>query len=156
MATQETQTRTLIHRRVESARAGTNPTVVCRVSSGWVVLGDIQFLRGYSLLLPDPVVPDLNALTKQQRLSYLYEMSIIGDALLEVTGAYRINYDILCNTEPALHAHVCPRYLTEPAELRQGPPWGYHARQLNQIPFDYERDKGLMGQLAAAIGRRLE
>ena len=156
MATQETQTRTLIHRRVETARAGTNPTVVCRVSSGWVVLGDIQFLRGYSLLLPDPVVPDLNALTKQQRLNYLYEMSILGDALLEVTDAYRINYDILCNTEPALHAHVCPRYLTEPEELRQGPPWGYQTRQLNQVPFDYERDKELMGQLAAAIHQRLE
>ncbi len=155
MTTPETQTRTLIHRRVETARAGTNPTVVCRVSSGWVVLGDIQFLRGYSLLLPDPVVPDLNTLTKQQRLTYLYEMSILGDALLEVTDAYRINYDILCNTEPALHAHVCPRYLTEPDELRRGTPWSYHARQLNQVPFDHERDKELMGQLAAAICQRL-
>ncbi len=82
-------------------------------------------------------------------------MSVLGDALLEVTDAYRINYGILCNTEPALHAHVCPRYLTEPDGLRQGPPWGYHARRLNQVPFDYERDRELMGQLAAAIRQRL-
>jgi diadenosine tetraphosphate (Ap4A) HIT family hydrolase len=147
---------TLIHRRVEAARAGTNPTVVCRVSSGWIVLGDVQFLRGYSLLLPDPVVPDLNALTRQGRIAYLYEMTILGDALLEVTGAYRINYDILGNTEQALHAHVCPRYLTEPEELRRGPPWAYSKRQINQVPFDDTRDKALMDQLAEAIRRRLE
>ena len=53
---------TLIHRRVEEARQGINPAVICRVPSGWVVLGDVQFLHGYSLLLPDPVVPSLNAL----------------------------------------------------------------------------------------------
>jgi diadenosine tetraphosphate (Ap4A) HIT family hydrolase len=83
-------------------------------------------------------------------------MSVVGDALLEVTGAYRINYDILCNTEQALHAHVCPRYLSEPDELRSGPPWRYHLNQVNQIPFDYERDKELMAQIAQEIKRRLE
>jgi len=83
-------------------------------------------------------------------------MTILGDALLEVTGAYRINYDILCNTEQALHAHVCPRYMTEPEELRKGPPWAYSKRQINQIPFDCTRDKALMEQLAEAIQRRLE
>jgi len=146
---------TLIHRRVEAARAGTNPTVVCRISSGWVVLGDTQFLHGYSLLLPDPVVPDLNTLGREERTAYLYEMTVIGDALLEVTGAYRINYDILCNTEPALHAHICPRYLNEPEDLRRGPPWVYSQRGINQIPFDAERDKELMDNLAGAICRRL-
>jgi hypothetical protein len=54
--------RNLIHERVEAARAGTNPTVVCRVPSGWVVLGDNQLVRGYCIPLSDPVVPDLNSL----------------------------------------------------------------------------------------------
>ena len=55
---------TLIHQRVEAVRSGTNPTVICRMPFGGAVLCDGQFLRGYSLLLPDPVVPDLNALDK--------------------------------------------------------------------------------------------
>jgi hypothetical protein len=29
---------TLIHQRVEAARVGTNPTVICRMPSGWAVL----------------------------------------------------------------------------------------------------------------------
>ena len=50
---------------------------------------------------------------------------MLGDALLEVTGAYRINYEILGNLEPALHAHVIPRYMNEPEVFRQGPPLFY-------------------------------
>ena len=71
---------TLIHERVELARAGRNPYVICRVRSGWVVLGDHQFFRGYSLLLPDPVVASPNDLARadraQQRLSKQYRRMV--------------------------------------------------------------------------------
>lgn len=97
---------TLIHRRVELAREGKNKTVICRVLSGWVVLGDIQFLRGYSLLLPDPVVYELNSFSVEERTIFLRDMTIVGDALLKITSAQRMNYDILGNGEPALHAHI--------------------------------------------------
>lgn len=140
---------TLIHRRVEEARQGVNPTVICRVPSGWVVLGDVQFLRGYSLLLPDPVVPDLNALPMEQRISFLQDMTILGDALLEVTGAIRINYEILGNSEAALHAHVFPRYVTEPEEKRRKPAWFYDWQSAPLL--DLKRDQHLMDKVAAAI-----
>jgi diadenosine tetraphosphate (Ap4A) HIT family hydrolase len=146
---------TFIHRRVAAARSGTNPTVICRVPSGWAVLCDQQFLRGYSLLLPDPVVESLNALSRAQRAEYLFDMTLIGDALLEVTGAFRINYAVLGNTDPALHAHIVPRYMTEPEQYRKGPPWSYPREVLDATPFDFERDKELAQQLAAAIQKRL-
>jgi diadenosine tetraphosphate (Ap4A) HIT family hydrolase len=136
---------TLVHQRVEAARAGTNPTVICRMPSGWAVLCDVQFLRGYSLLLPD----------KQKRAEYLLDMTILGDALLEVTGAYRINYAVLGNLDPALHAHAIPRYMTEPEEMRQGPPFLYDREYRNSVKFDYERDKELIQQIAAAVRRQL-
>ena len=44
-----------------------------------------------------------------------------GDALLEVTDAYRINYEILGNSDAALHAHIIPRYKNEPDEKRKYP-----------------------------------
>jgi hypothetical protein len=81
---------TLIHQRVEQARRGENPTVICRVPSGWIVIGDKQFLPGYSLLLADPVVPSINDLDGEARAQFLRDMVILGDALLEVTGALRI------------------------------------------------------------------
>ena len=88
-------------------------------------MGDRQVLPGYSLLLPDPVVPDLNALAGVVRVTFLEDMARLGDALLQVTGASRINYEILGNTEPALHAHLFPRYDNEPPELKRRPAWFY-------------------------------
>jgi diadenosine tetraphosphate (Ap4A) HIT family hydrolase len=146
---------TLIHERVEAARAGTNPTVICKMPSGWAVLCDMQYLRGYTILLADPVVSSLNALNRAERAQYLLDMSIIGDALLEVTDAYRINYEILGNTDPALHVHIIPRYMTEPEAWRKGPPLSYPREIRSSVGFDYERDKELIGQLAKAVQTRL-
>ena len=58
---------TAIHRRVAALQAGLDPTYVARLTSGWLVLGDPQVIPGYCLLLPDPVVPDLNALASPLR-----------------------------------------------------------------------------------------
>jgi diadenosine tetraphosphate (Ap4A) HIT family hydrolase len=146
---------TLIHERVELARLGRNPTVICRMPSGWAVLADTQFLRGYTILLADPVVGDLNALDEAARSRFLLDMSLIGDALMEVTGSYRINYFILGNSDPALHAHILPRYLDEPDEVRKGMPFDYYTRGKDPITFDPLRDKELLEKLAAVIQKHL-
>lgn len=119
------ETETAIHRLVNAARDGREPRVIARLYSGWAVFGEQQFLRGYTLLLPDPVVPTLNALSAQQRTSYLLDVARLGDAVLKVTGAVRINYAIFGNLEPALHTHLLPRYADEPEALRTAHPWAY-------------------------------
>jgi diadenosine tetraphosphate (Ap4A) HIT family hydrolase len=116
---------TAIHRRVQDARAGRDSTVLGRCASGWAVFGHQQFVQGYLLLLPDPVVPDLNALTPENRTQFLLDMSRLGDALIRTTAPLRINYAIFGNLDPALHAHVIPRYRTEPEALRTQQPWAY-------------------------------
>jgi len=144
---------TLIHRRVEEAQQGKNPAVVCRMPSGWVVLADTQVTPGYSILLSDPVVLDLNALSLKDRVTFLRDMSIIGDALLEVTEAALINYEILGNTDRALHVHIIPRYAHEPDEKRRKPIW--LSDSSGAPKFDAERDKELIQKLADSIQRRL-
>jgi diadenosine tetraphosphate (Ap4A) HIT family hydrolase len=114
---------TAIHSMVERCAAGLYAPAVIRVSSGWVVMGERQVLPGYCLLLPDPVVPHLNALEAQARSQFLTDMSLVGDALLSVTGALRINYAIFGNVEPALHAHMFPRRADEPDATRTAQPW---------------------------------
>ena len=133
---------TLIHQRVRECREGKYPKLICRVSSGWVVLGDVQFLPGYSLLLPDPVVADPNHMNEATRKTFFYEMSLVGDALLSVTDAVRINYEMLGNLDPALHAHIFPRYLPEPESLRLKPVWFYDWEA--GPSFDLDRDRSIM------------
>lgn len=76
-------------------------------------------MDGYCLLLPDPVVSSLNDLSAERRLAYLNDMALLGDALLVVTNAERINYEILGNDERALHAHLFPRHESEPARMKK-------------------------------------
>jgi diadenosine tetraphosphate (Ap4A) HIT family hydrolase len=116
---------TAIHRRVNDARAGRDNTVLGRCASGWAVFGQHQFVEGYLLLLPDPVVPDLNAVTPERRSQFLLDMSRLGDALVRTTAPVRVNYAIFGNVEPALHAHIIPRYRNEPEDMRTAHPWSY-------------------------------
>ncbi len=44
---------------------------------------------------------------------------------MRTTSPLRINYAIFGNVEPALHAHVIPRYRHEPEPLRTQHPWAY-------------------------------
>ncbi len=141
---------TAIHRDVAAARAGREPRVLARLASGWAVFGAQQFVRGYLLLLPDPVVPQLNSLEGVARVQFLADMARLGDALLAVTAAARINYAIFGNVEPALHAHVIPRYADEPAGLRTAQPWAYDWAQA--APFD----AAALVDLAAALRQALE
>jgi diadenosine tetraphosphate (Ap4A) HIT family hydrolase len=118
--------RTLIHDWVDAARAGTNSHVAGRLDSGWVVAGERQNLPGYCLLLPDPVVGDLNDLDTDGRRRFLLDMATVGDAVMRAFQPLRLNYEILGNTAPALHAHVFPRYAWEPRLLRTKPVWFYY------------------------------
>ncbi|MGH8260785.1 MAG: HIT family protein, partial [Steroidobacteraceae bacterium] len=142
---------TAIHRQVAAARAGEDPHVAARLFSGWVVFGARQFVRGYVLLLPDPVVSSLNALPAKERAQFLHDMGRLGDALLKVTGAARINYAVLGNLEPALHAHVIPRYLDEPETQRTSHPWSYDWNAAP--PFDRAALAPLAESLRAELTR---
>ncbi len=113
----------LIEQRVEAARRGENPFVIARMPSGWLVIGDVQPLPGYCLLLADPPVASANALSEAERARYALDVFRIGDALLAVTGACRINYMTLANLEPSLHTHIIPRFQDEPEDKRTAPPF---------------------------------
>jgi len=143
---------TAIHHRVAEANAGTNPKVIANLASGWAVIGDSQFLKGYCLLLPDPVVAHLNDFSGETRQQFLDDMAALGDAVLAVTGAVRINYEMLGNLEPALHAHVFPRYDDEPEDLRTKAVWLYPQSAWQESAFDPERDRPVMD----AIREQLE
>jgi diadenosine tetraphosphate (Ap4A) HIT family hydrolase len=140
---------TAIHRRVAACRAGDDPTLIARLPGGWAVMGDPQVLAGYCLLLPDPVVPHLNALAPAAQAAFLTDVARLGQAVLELTGAIRINYALFGNLEPALHAHVLPRYTNEPEALRTAHPWAYDWSAAPR--FDPACDGALLAALRARL-----
>lgn len=136
----------LIEERVQLARDGQNPYVIARVPSGWVVIGDVQPLPGYCLLLADPVVASLNALDRAGRIQYSLDMIRVGDALLAATSAVRVNYETLGNSEPALHTHIVPRYRNETEENRRRPAFMSYS-WAEARPFDPVADAPFMARM---------
>ena len=140
---------TAIHAMVRKCRAGRFPACVTAVASGWVILAERQVTEGYCLLLPDPVVGHLNELSGEERESFLRDMGALGDVLLSVTGAVRINYAMFGNLAPALHLHAFPRYANEPEATRTAQPW---ALDWNLAPaFSEEIHGGLKRRIAAGF-----
>jgi diadenosine tetraphosphate (Ap4A) HIT family hydrolase len=132
----------VIEQRFEAAERGENPTVIGRMKSGWLVLGDQQSPRGWCILIAAPLVKDLNALDEAGRVQFLSDMTSVGDVMMKVAGSYRINYSILGNVDPFLHAHIQPRYQEEPEVERKAPVWTI--KYPTPTMFDAKRDAELM------------
>jgi diadenosine tetraphosphate (Ap4A) HIT family hydrolase len=117
--------------RIGSALRAENPTVLHRMTAGFAVIGDVQFLPGYCVLISDdPTADRLADLPRATRLAFLADMDRLGEAVQRVCARRdpafrRLNYEILGNTDAFLHAHVFPRYDWEPAEHRSHPVWSY-------------------------------
>ncbi|MFC8174244.1 diadenosine tetraphosphate hydrolase [Streptomyces sp. NPDC057325] len=117
--------------RIGAALRGENPTVLRRLDAAFAVIGDVQFLPGYSVLLVDePGVERLSELPRAKRRAFLDGTDLLGEAVertcRRLDPAFRrVNLEILGNTDPFLHAHVWPRFAWEPADLVGGPVWLY-------------------------------
>ncbi|MEV6833944.1 diadenosine tetraphosphate hydrolase [Streptomyces sp. NPDC051133] len=145
--------------RIGAALRGENPTVLRRLEAGFAVIGDVQFLPGYSVLLVDePGVQRLSDLPRARRLAFLSDMDRLGEAVeracRRLDGDFRrVNLEILGNTHPFLHAHVWPRFAWEPAESAGKPVWLYP-------PDRWSDERYRLGPrhdvLRAAIGSELD
>jgi len=117
--------------RIGSALRGENPTVLARLPASFAVIGDVQWLPGYCVLLADdPAVSRLTDLPKPRRLEFLDSMDRLGEAVelacaAADAGFRRINLEILGNTDDFLHAHIWPRYDWEPPDRVGYPVWLY-------------------------------
>ena len=114
---------------------GENTTVLAALPAGFAVIGDVQWLPGYCVLLADdPAVERLSDLPRAKRLAYLESMDRLAGAVERACRSAdpafrRVNIEILGNTDPFLHAHVWPRYGWEEPEIVGKPVWLYPAER---------------------------
>lgn len=104
-------------------------------------MGKAQFLPGYCTLFADPAVPSINDLHGTARVDFLSDMAMLGDAIIRVTQPIRINYGILCNQHPFLHAHLFPRFEWEPEVLRMQNPWAYPEEYYTNPEYQFSEEK---------------
>ena len=127
--------------RIKETKEGKNPFLVKELETGYVVIGDYQHFKGYTLFLYKDHVVELFDLDKELREKHLYEMTLVAEAVKNAFGAEKINYECLGNGEGGahIHWHLFPR---RPGDLGnygnngKGPTWWYPR---NELYADYNR-----------------
>ncbi|USN98307.1 MAG: hypothetical protein H6810_08990 [Phycisphaeraceae bacterium] len=153
-----------ITNRINRIKAGNDPQCLGRMQTGYAILSNQQPLAGCCMLLPDlpkelltdsgcgPTPAHLNDLPSAARTAFLSDVATLGDAVIAATGCERLNYLMLCNQVPVLHAHVVPRFTDEDPEKRMMDPFAAYdfagARRADALG----EDEALFARLKKALG----
>ncbi len=95
--------------RIKMIENGTNPYFVKELETGYVVIGDHQFFKGYTLFLCKKHEVELFNLPQDFKMEFMEEMSIVAQAVSKAFNADKMNYELLGNGETHLHWHLFPR-----------------------------------------------
>lgn len=107
---------------------GTNPYFVKELETGYVVLGDNQHFKGYTLFLLKEHVTELFDLEGDIKARFLEEMTTVAQAVSKAFCAEKMNYECLGNGDAHLHWHLFPRTtgdLEDYGNNGRGPVWWY-------------------------------
>ena len=118
----------LICDRIRMIKEGTNPYFVKELKTGYVVLGDHQHFKGYTLFLCKEHCTELFHLGARIRQEYLNEMVLVAKAVSTAFDAEKMNYELLGNGDTHLHWHLFPRTdgdLDGYGNQGRGPVWWY-------------------------------
>ena len=114
--------------RIRMIKENTNPWFVKELETGYVVIGDNQHFKGYTIFLCKEHKSELFQLDRATRLRFLEEMSIVAEAAANAFGAEKMNYELLGNGDSHLHWHLFPRVSGDLGEFGnngKGPVWWY-------------------------------
>ena len=116
----------LICDRIQMIKEGKNLYFVYELETGYVVLGDHQRFRGYTLFLCKEHVTELHQLPYDFKMKYLEEMALVAEAVFNVYKPNKMNYELLGNGDSHVHWHLFPRYdgdLDNYGNNGRGPVW---------------------------------
>ncbi len=107
--------------RVKAAQEGKNKYFIKELETGFAVLGDFQYYKGYTLFLSKIHKKELHELEHKFMKKFLEEMAQVAKAVYQAFQPLKLNYEMLGNRDPHLHWHLFPRYKNDP-QLRS-PVW---------------------------------
>ena len=143
--------------RIKLIKEGNNPYLVKELETGYVVIGDHQHFKGYSLFLCKEHVVELFDLSPEFRSKYLEEMVIVSEAVKNAFCAEKMNYECLGNGDAHLHWHLFPRVsgdIDGYGNNGRGPVWCY---PLEKMYSDDNRPNGNeLQEMKEALSKELD
>lgn len=138
----------LICERIEMIKQKSNPYLVMELETGYVVIGDHQHFKGYTLFLCKHHVSELHDLPKDFRVKYLEEMSIVAEAAYNAFKPEKMNYELLGNGDSHVHWHLFPRVTGDTP--KKGPVWWLPREEM------YDDSKRIQGDDLRNMVEKLE
>lgn len=114
--------------RIKMIQNKTNPYFVKELETGYIVIGDHQHFKGYTLFLCKEHKIELFELDHETKIKFLEEMSLVAEAVSKAFGAEKMNYELLGNGDTHLHWHLFPRVsgdIDSYGNNGKGPVWWY-------------------------------
>lgn len=100
-------------------RDGGPTNLVAELEVSSLALGDgPTTLPGTCALFLRRHAVELHDLSPDEGAAFMRDVQRVSRALLEATGAVKMNYEVHGNTIPHLHMHFFPRYAGDPFENR--------------------------------------
>lgn len=146
----------LICDRISMIKEGMNPYFVKELETGYVVIGDNQHFKGYSIFLCKEHKTELFQLEYSNKTKFLEEMSVVAEAVSNAFGAEKMNYELLGNGDTHLHWHLFPRRsgdIENYGNKGKGPVWWYPMEKMysdENRPSTHELEEmksALLGEL---------
>lgn len=115
------------------------------VSDAYLQRADVQ--RGYTIVIwRGRHVAEPTELDPDEAAQYWRELLRVGRAIEVALRPVKLNYDLLGNSLPHLHAHVIPRYADDPR-----PGWPFPFPEHEAPPRDEEELRREAEALRAAV-----
>ena len=151
----------LICDRIRMIQDGKNPYFVKELETGYVVMGDHQHFRGYTLFLCKEHKTELFQLDAAIKTKFLEEMSLVTEAVSMAFHADKMNCELLGNGDSHLHWHLFPRFegdLENYGNNGKGPVWWYPMEKMyaNDNRPSEQVLKEMKGKLAAELDELLK
>lgn len=134
--------------RIEQIRLGKNPYFVRELETGYVVIGDYQRFKGYTVFICKECAPELHLLEMDFRNRFLQEMAMVAEAVFYAFRPDKLNYELLgVGNSVHMHWHFFPR--REGDTPFKGPVWKLAKEEMyNEIYLPSEAElEAMKGKL---------
>lgn len=140
-------------KRIGLIKKGKNPFFVRELQTGYIVMGDVQRFKGYTLFLCKEHATELHFLNKDFKRVFLEEMSLTAEAVYHAFHPDKLNYELLgTGSGVHMHWHIFPRRAGDTPQ--PGPVWRLDKTELNSDA--YRPDEEELQNLKILLNRELD
>lgn len=100
----------MVCERIDWIKEDKNPYFVRELNTGYVVIGDHQRIKGYTVFICKEHATELHFLESSFRDEFLHEMAIVAEAVYQAFKPDKLNYELLgAGSGVHMHWHLFPR-----------------------------------------------